>query len=291
MSGADKVAVVVLTYNRRPELLRTLERLLDTGEAAMVCVVDNASEDGTAAAVARHFPSVRLVCLAENLGAAGRNRGVRAVTTPYVAFCDDDTWWARGALARASELLDTHPRLAAITAHVLVGPEERDDPTSLLMAASPLPHTFDIAGATAIAGLLAGACIVRRAAFLAAGGYEPRLFLGGEERLLSLDLMAAGWQLAYVPELIVHHHPSQQRDTTGRQRLLLRNALWCAWLRRPLSSAWRESVRQLHASARDPGLPGALAAALRGLPWVLRNRRVIPASVETQLQLLETSGT
>lgn len=287
MSLADKIAIVVLTYNRSPEILRTLEYLSATDETPTICVVDNASNDGTADAIAERFPSLRLVRLAENLGAAGRNHGVRAVVAPYVAFCDDDTWWAPGSLLRASELLDTQPLLAAVTARVLVGPEEREDPTSALMAASPLPNILNIAGATAIAGLLAGACVIRREAYLAAGGYEPRLFLGGEEQLLSLDLLAAGWHLAYVPGLTVHHYPSRQRDVAGRRHLLLRNALWCAWLRRPLASALRETARRLRGAARDPELPEALIGALRGLPWALRHRQVIPAWLETQLQLLE----
>ena len=287
MSDAARIAIVVLTHNRRAEILRTLEYLVALTEPANICVVDNASSDGSGEAIARRFPGVRLLRLAENQGAAGRNHGVRAMATPYVAFCDDDTWWAPGSLGRASTLLDVHPRLAVVTARVLVGAEEREDPTSGLMAASPLPNLLGDARVTTVAGLLAGACVVRREAFLAAGGYEPKLFLGGEESLLTLDLMAAGWHLAYAPDLIVYHHPSRQRDAGGRRRLLLRNALWCAWLRRPWPSALRETGRRLLGAVRQPGLPAILVDTLRGLPWVLRRRRVIPARVEAQLQLLE----
>lgn len=289
MNDTSRIAVVVLTHNRRVEILRTLQQLFSAGEKPTVCVVDNASTDGSAEAIAQLFPTVRLIRLSENQGAAGRNHGVHAVATPYVAFCDDDTWWVPGALSRAADLLDRHPRLAAVTARVLVGPTQREDPTSTLMAASPLPRLGDRDGITVVAGLLAGACVVRRAAFLAAGGYEPRLFLGGEEELLSLDLMAAGWYLAYAPQLVVHHYPSSRRDVGARRRLLLRNALWCAWLRRPLAAALRETARRLWAAAHGPGLGQALGDSLRGLPWVLKRRRVIPAHVELQLQLLERS--
>lgn len=290
MSIAKQLTVVILTHNRWHEVLRTLEYSLADPDRPAICVVDNGSTDGTVPAIAERFPGVTLIRLARNQGAAGRNHGVRAVSTPYVAFCDDDCWWAEGSLARAVRLLDANPGIAAMTARIEVGPENREDPASTEMAQSPLPEIPGLEGARQVTGLMAGACVVRRQAFLLAGGYEPRLFIGNEERLLSLDLMAAGWTLAYVPQLLVHHHPSRLRDAPGRRRLLLRNALWCAWMRRPWASAWYETTTQLAVAARDPPLLAALAGALAGLPWALRRRRVIPRAVESQLLRLEGRG-
>ena len=110
------------------------------------------------AAVARHYARVDVVRAPVNLGAAGRNAGVRACTTPYVAFCDDDTWWLPESLVRAADVLDRHPTLAAVTARVLVGETQREDPTNARMATSPLPNTFGLHGSELL-GLLAGACI------------------------------------------------------------------------------------------------------------------------------------
>ena len=90
MSQEHRVTVVVITRNRRPELVRTLERMTALPERPPVIVVDNASDDGSAMA-AGSFPGVTVIEAARNLGAAGRNVAVRRVTTPYVAFCDDDT--------------------------------------------------------------------------------------------------------------------------------------------------------------------------------------------------------
>ena len=99
------------------------------------------------------------------------------------------------------------------------------------MANSPLPA--DGLPGPSLLGLLAGATVFRRDAFLGAGGYDPRFFLGGEEALLALDLVAGGWVLVYAGDLTVHHYPSAQRDASSRRRLLARNRLWVAWLRRP----------------------------------------------------------
>jgi GT2 family glycosyltransferase len=137
-----------------------------------------------------------------------------------------------------------------------------------------------------VLGFMCAASMVRRAAFLEVGGFEPRFFLGGEEELLALDLAAAGWALAYVPDIVVHHHPSPRRDFARRRRLLARNALWCAWLRRPWLGAARGSLAVLR--ERATGRAGlALVDALAGLPWVLRHRRVVPPDVEAALRTLD----
>jgi GT2 family glycosyltransferase len=154
------------------------------------------------------------------------------------------------------------------------------------MAHSPLPAEPGMPGPPLL-GFLAGASVVRRAAFLEAGGFEPRFFLGGEEELLAADLAARGWWLCYVPELLVCHYPSPVRDGTGRRRLLTRNALWFAWLRRPLVSAVRRTLWLARAGRWDGATLRGFGAAAAGLPWVLRRRRVLPAAVERGLRLLE----
>jgi GT2 family glycosyltransferase len=279
-----RVGVVLLTHNRPRELARTLERMLALPERPPVVVVDNGAtiaDDLTA-----HFPGIEVVRLPRNLGAAGRNAGAAMLTTPYVAFCDDDSWWAPGALDHAADLLDDDPRLGLVTGKVLVGSEERIDPTCTEMARSPLPASPGLPG-PAVLGFLCAATVVRRRMFLRVGGFEPRFFLGGEEALLAIDVAAAGYTLAYVENIVVHHHPSMRRENRRRQRLLLRNALWCAWLRRPAPRALRLTLAMTRAHLGDPELTPALASALAGAPWVVRRRRVVPPEIERGLRTLE----
>lgn len=154
-----RVAVVVATRDRRASLLATLPRLLALPERPDLLVVDNASGDGAADAVACAAPSARLVRLSRNVGAAARNVGARRARAGYVAFADD-SWWAPGALARAADLLDAHPALA-VAARVLVGHGERLDPVSAAMAASPLPRAPGVPG-PAVLGFLACGAVVHR---------------------------------------------------------------------------------------------------------------------------------
>lgn len=280
-----RVGVVVLTHNRVAEVTRTLERLVSLPEQPMIVLIDNGSTDGTTERVRQCFPTVTSIRLATNRGAAGRNVGVEACDRPYVALCDDDTWWEPGSLAHAADLFDAHPTIAVMTGKVLIR-SERVDPTCLFMANSPLPALPGFPGPSLL-GFLAGASIVRRQAFLAVGGFEPRLFLGAEEELLTLDLVSAGWAFTYADDLVIHHYPSASRDAESRRRLLTRNSLWIAWLRRPLRSALVRTLAVIRTGTHSRAAREALHDAAEDLAWVLANRHCVSPRLDRQLRQIE----
>jgi GT2 family glycosyltransferase len=283
-----RITVVVLTHDRPRELAQTVARLVQLPEQPPIIVVDNGSRPGTVAAVLQDFP-VQCIRCEHNRGAAGRNAGVALVRTPYVAFCDDDTWWAPGALSRAVDLLDAHPGVGALSARVLVGEEQRIDPTCEVMAHSPLDST-GLPG-PALISFMAGAAVMRAEAFREAGGYEPRLFLGAEELLLGLDLSERGWRIVYSDEVVTHHHPSPSRDPTARSIVLVRNRIWIACMRLPWRSAWHEARRSLHEASAWGLTAPVLRQVLRGMPWVLWRRRVLSPTVHAMYcRVLEQPG-
>src|SRR5690242_15473040 len=110
----------MITRDRRDAALRAVAELTALPDAAPIIVVDNGSSDGTVDALSP-LPGVTVLAERANLGAAGRNVGARHAQTPYVAFADDDSWWAPGALASAVRILDQHPRLGGLVARTLVG--------------------------------------------------------------------------------------------------------------------------------------------------------------------------
>ncbi|MGW5371831.1 glycosyltransferase family 2 protein [Streptomyces sp. NPDC004009] len=281
-----RTTVVLITHDRREELLRTLTRLRRLPERPRVIVTDNGSADGTADAVARHFPEMTLLRPGRNLGAVGRNLAVRHVRTPYVAFCDDDSWWEPGSLRRAADLLDTRPALAAVTARIVVQPDGTEDPVVRELRESPLSGPGWLPG-PALGSFLAAATVLRTDAFRGGGGFHPGLWLGGEEELLACDLLRQGWWLAYAEELTVHHQASPLRDSTARRVLGIRNTLWFTWLRRPLPSALRRTGHLMRTVPRDAASARAFARATAGLPWVLRQRDPVPPELERRLAALE----
>jgi GT2 family glycosyltransferase len=286
-AGPDpRVAVVVITHQRRDELLLALSRLRSLPEQPHVVVVDNGSTDGTAAAVRAGHPEVELIASPENLGAVGRNLGVARLDTPYVAFCDDDTWWDPGSLRAAADVFDAHPRLAVATARILVEPGGTEDPIVAELRDSPVVGADWLPG-PALGSFLAGASVLRRDAFTEVGGFSERLWLGGEEELMAGDLAARGWELCYLPQLTVHHRASTARDPHRRRADGIRNTLWTTWLRRPLRPALRRTLHLLRTVPRDRVTARGLLQAVRGLPWVLRERRVLPAHAEARFAALE----
>jgi GT2 family glycosyltransferase len=273
------VTVVVMSRNRREELLFSLPR-----HEAPVILADNASTDGTVQAVRSALPEVTVLPLEENVGSYARTLGVERAGTPFVAFADDDSWWAPGGLARAADVMRAHPRLAVLNARILVGPEERLDPGCAEMAASPLGTPEDLPGPSLL-GFIACGAMVRREAFLGAGGFDRVVRFPGEEERLALDLAAAGWGMAYVDEVTVRNHPSLRREhPADRQAGIWRSRLLTAVMRYPLRDLAGQLVRALRAGR--PGRRG-LAGALPRVPAALRRRRVLPASVMTGVRELQ----
>ncbi|RBQ17984.1 glycosyltransferase family 2 protein [Spongiactinospora rosea] len=274
-----RVTVVVVSRDRRADLARSL-----ACHEGPVILVDNGSSDGTPEFVREWFPHVTVVEAGRNLGAPARNLGVRLATTPYVAFADDDSWWAPGALERAADLFDVHPRLALLAGRLLVGPAERVDPICAEMARSRIGREPDLPGPNVL-GFLACGAVVRREPFLTVGGFDDVVFFFGEEERLALDLAAAGWGLAYVPGVVAHHHPSPSRDPAGRRALAARNAVLTAVLRRP----WGVVAQVTAATALRGGRAGrrGLRDAVARLPRALAARRRLPPAVETARRTLD----
>lgn len=275
-----RLTIVVATFNRWPDLRRSLPQ-----HEFPVIIVDNGSSDDTPRLVNQYFPHVQVIALSKNLGAVGRNIGVRSARTPYVAFADDDSWWAPGALSKAVEVFDKHHRLAVLAGRVLVSEEQRPDPICGLMADSPLPIEEDLPGPSVL-GFLAGCAIVRRDAFLAAGGFDDVIFFMGEEERLALDLAALGWGLAYVDSIIACHHPSLSRDSLSRQVRAARSRLLTAVLRRP----WPVVLEILREQLAYPVGRRAIIQALREMRQALALRRTVPPHVEAARKMLERPG-
>jgi glycosyltransferase involved in cell wall biosynthesis len=279
---AETLTVVLLTYNCAHRVATTLEQLVDLG--LPVIVVDNGSTDDIEDVLAK-FPDVGAALLPRNIGAAARNVGLQQATTTYVAFCDDDGWYERPGLVYAAALLDEHPRLAVVNARILVRDEERLDVISAEMAASPVPERHGIPGSVLLS-FMAGAAIVRRSAYLQAGGYDERFFIGGEEETLAIKLARLDWQMRYVADVVMHHHPSVANATTLRH-IGLRNTIVNAWLHRRVRSALRWTAFSLADAPKNRAFVRGLVLTARALPWIIRERSPIPHALDDDLRLLD----
>ncbi len=204
-----RVSFIISTFNRRDVLLRTLAELTRNGLAAddyEIHVVDNASSDGTAAAVAE-IPGVHLHAERTNRGSCAKNLALPSSTGEFIVFLDDDSYPAPGSIARMIQHFRQQPSLGAATFTVTLpdGTEE----------CSAYPDVFIGCGVG-----------FRREAIMEVGGLPMDFFMQAEEYDLSLRLLDAGWNIERFVDLhVTHLKTPQARSSPRTMRLDVRNNL------------------------------------------------------------------
>lgn len=280
----QKISVVIITKDRAQSVLRTIKRLRRSYPCIPLIVVDNASEDTTVSLLENTCKDVIVIPLEKNLGAEARNIGVREAHTPFVAFCDDDSYWEKGSLEKAVLLFEQYPTLGLINGKVIVH-HKKIDPVCSAMEKSPLPDTHSLPGKP-ILGFVACGAIIRTGAFFDAGGFPKYFGVGGEEMLLAVDMAKKGWQLQYIETIVAYHNPSPVRNVMRRQEVQIRNRLWFTWLRRRFPSICKTTLTVLKASCTKRSARIGLEEAIQGITWVIKNREPVPKSIEERLQLI-----
>jgi len=109
-SPMPRVTVVIPTFNRAIELERCLSSLVhQTFQNFDVFICDDGSTDHTAHVVTNFeapFPITYLTQPNSGGPAKGRNTGIRASESMYIAFLDSDDWWSDQKLEKAVHYLD-----------------------------------------------------------------------------------------------------------------------------------------------------------------------------------------
>lgn len=228
------ISIIIATYRRRDVVLSTLHRLFALGaevRGAEIIVVDNASGDGTAEAIAKRFPGVRCITLARNYGACAKAFGVDTAGGELIVFLDDDSYPRPGSLSR-------------MAAHFAADEQ--------LGAASFLAHLPDgRVECCAFHNVVIGCGVgFRRAALAQVGGLDRKLFMAAEEYDLSFRLINAGWRVRTFTDLHVDHLKSPTARASARLvRLDTRNNLWLTarYLTGKLARVYRQDWAQRYA--------------------------------------------
>lgn len=243
-----KVAVAVLSWNGRHHLEICLEALAaqeDPGVAWEVLVLDNASRDGTADWLRAAYPPggalrVRLLASPENLGfCAGNNRLVDAAEdADAIALLNNDTRPEPRWLAELVATLGAAPRdVAAVSGLIVDWDGERLDFAGGVMTFDghafqpgfrrPLERAEIPAEGAELLFACGGNMLIRRASYLAAGGFDPSYFAYLEDVDLGWRLWAGGERVLFTARARVHHRSSATSDLLGlfnRGFLFERNA-------------------------------------------------------------------
>jgi glycosyltransferase involved in cell wall biosynthesis len=189
-AGLPAVTVAILAYNRRDELatnLTTIREQLDYPQDLLeVIVVDNASEDGTAAMVRERFPWVKLIVAEENTGIAGWNRAFDSGTGDWFLVLDDDCYMEGDALRRA---LDAARASEA-------------DLVSFGIESSVPGQVFTDWYRTGLLLFWGCAALVSRRAVERVGGFDPNLFIWAHEVEWTMRFLDRGFRHLHLPEVM-----------------------------------------------------------------------------------------
>ncbi len=223
-SNEGRLTVVLVSYNTSHLLLPLLERL-HQAEWIVPIVIDNASADDSAAAVARQFPVAELVRNEKNVGfARAANQGIARARTRYVALVNPDTSVSPRLLCDLSDYLEQHPDVWAVAPR-LVGDDGK--PQTLAAGFRPTPARgflyflglsyilpWPAAGFSVSPGIvrpldvdwLSGACLVfRREVIERVGALDETFFLYGEDMDWCRRMRAAGGRLVFLADHDLQH--------------------------------------------------------------------------------------
>lgn len=210
-----RIGAAILNFNGREMLLQSLASLMaSTRVPDRICVVDNASTDGSAAAIRTAYPDIHVIELPRNLGGPAINAGFE-----WLASQGCDVLWKLDndieADPRCVELLEQaarqHPR-AMLSPLIFYA----DPPGKVWFAGGHVDwtkmnvrHVEDVEQFRQLPQrdrILTGcASWIPIAVFRSIGGYDPHLFLYGDDTDFSMRAVKAGFSQEVVPEARLIH--------------------------------------------------------------------------------------
>jgi GT2 family glycosyltransferase len=256
-----ELTVIIVSYNTRDLTLTCLETLFANTHAARahVVVFDNASEDGSAEAIAARFPEVELIASEDNLGFAKANNVVAAAArTEWLLLLNPDTEVHAGAIDALLTFAKSRPE-AGITGGRTVFPDGSLNIASCWMRITPWSMFCMATGLTAAfrgsaffnpegmgswardsvreVDIVVGCFfMIPRSLWQELGGFDLKYFMYGEEADLCLRAKALGYQPAITPDAEIMHLVGAASGKVARKVLMVAKAKatlirdhWRAW--------------------------------------------------------------
>ena len=246
--GELAVTILVVSYNTRDMTMACLASVIAETRALPyeIIVVDNASDDGSAEAIATLGDRVRLLALRENIGfARANNLAAREARGHLLLLLNPDTVVLDGAIDRLAGFANANPAAGIWGGRTLFG-DKRLDPTSVWAKMTPwslacrafgldvaLPNSAlfnaeglggwdrdSIARVDIVCGCL---MMIRRELWETLGGFDRAFFMYGEEADLCLRAAKLGARPLFTPTAtIIHYGGASERTQAGKVEKLFR---------------------------------------------------------------------
>ena len=243
------LTIVIVSWNTRQILKECLASVCDNlhGVQAEVCVVDNASDDGSAEMVRKYFPQVRLIANTDNRGfAKANNQVIPHANGRYVLLLNSDTVVLGDVLKRSVQYMDEHDDVGVMGCRVL------NEDGSVQLTCSQLPSLVNLLLLTSglfrlekpsflgryqlrdwkrdserdVETVTGCYMVVRQEAIRKVGLFDESFFFYGEETDWCKRFAESGWKLRFAPVgEIIHYGSLSSRKCNFRRDLMLTSGL------------------------------------------------------------------
>ena len=233
------LSVAIVNWNTRQMLLDALASIYSAAPSLSfeVVVVDNASADGSAAAVASNFPQVVLIANAENTGyAQGNNQAIKTAQGAYILLLNPDVLLPEGGLDRAVGFMESHTDAGALGVRQ-VHPDGRlqrsvrgfPTPVTVLWELLGLSRLFprnrlfgayrmtwfDYAHVAEVDQPMGTFLLMRRAVVEQVGILDEAFPIFFNEVDWCLRCKRAGWRIYFTPEVEIVHYGGASTAQVG----------------------------------------------------------------------------
>jgi hypothetical protein len=275
------ISVIIVNYRTEgllKQCLRGIALAQPKDLTLETIVVDNASDDGSAAMVRANFPDVRLIVAETNRGyAAGVNLGTEVARGDVFFIMNPDLALFPGVLETSVQFLREHPGVGMVGPRLLnpdgtvqLSTRRFPSPMTPLLSRTPLGKLppfvrllrrylmvdWDHRSARPVDWVLGAAMVVRASAADSIGPLDEQFFLYFEDVDWCRRFWQKGWSVVYLPTVeLVHYH---QRLSAGgpvvgmfqqATRVHIRSAFRYFWKYRgrPAPDSSREAIAPIRA--------------------------------------------
>lgn len=254
------VSIVIVNYNTKQVTLDCIRSVKEKSQnlSYEIVLVDNASTDGTAEAVASEFGDVLVIRCSENIGfGRANNRGVEQAKGKYIFFLNSDTLLVNNAVQLLLDFAEHHPAINVMGGLLywkdggengscgffggyfsrimwLLGKTVRSN----LVYTSKQKRMFEADGYMYVDYVVGAHMFCQREYFNRFGGFDPEFFMYCEEEDLQKRMTDAGGKIVLTngPKIIHLINASMQKKTSFfSKRCRLKSMLY--YMRKHHSSA------------------------------------------------------
>jgi len=230
-------SILITSKNRIKELKFTLEKIdfLLQSEALECIVFDDGSTDHTSEFIKENYPNIILL---RNQFSKGliycRNQMLNQTKAKYAISLDDDAHFlSENVLQHIETHFTANPKCSVIACRIFWG--------------LALPsQTFSDEKPLRVKGFVGCAHVWNMKAWRDISNYPAWFVFYGEEEFAAFQLFKKGWEIHYVPDILVHHRVDiKNRKNDKDYQLRLRRSLRSGWYLYFLFYPWQLIPRKL----------------------------------------------